>query len=253
MNTGASKFIIKLKSELIKYDLPKYNIVTSKKDIHLLSENSQIIGRLDGVAYYKMTIENFLNLLFLWKGIRVKSPKVLNNVNFFYSNKVINKYLNRYNKLILKKSNKIIFQSFKGQLPNGALEDNIVSIDLSTSIVTHLRIYTDEYIATQKEIIRIANEKAKTKFGSAAILDKKIPQKYKSLRYGIIGIAGNVIEVQYFIDNSLSGYSEFIDLTKNEFTRSKMKQVLKCSSNYGSYDTNANEESIIKNLLKKLY
>lgn len=149
--------------------------------------------------------------------------------------------------------NKIIFQSFKGQLPNGALEDNIVSIDLSTSIVTHLRIYTDEYIATQKEIIRIANEKAKTKFGSAAILDKKIPQKYKSLRYGIIGIAGNVIEVQYFIDNSLSGYSEFIDLTKNEFTRSKMKQVLKCSSNYGSYDTNANEESIIKNLLKKLY
>ena len=32
-----------------------------------------------------------------------------------------------------------------------------------------------------------------------------------------------------------------------------MKQVLKCSSNYGSYDTNANEESIIKNLLKKLY
>lgn len=149
--------------------------------------------------------------------------------------------------------NKIIFQSFKGQLPNGALEDNIVSIDLSTSIVTHLRIYTDEYIATQKEIIRIANEKAKTKFGSAAILDKKIPQKYKSLRYGIIGIAGNVIEVQYFKDNSLSGYSEFIDLTKNEFTRSKMKQVLKCSSNYGSYDTNANEESIIKNLLKKLY
>ena len=149
--------------------------------------------------------------------------------------------------------NKIIFQSFKGQLPNGALEDNIVSIDLSTSIVTHLRIYTDEYIATQKEIIRIANEKAKTKFGSAAILDKTIPQKYKSLRYGIIGIAGNVIEVQYFKDNSLSGYSEFIDLTKNEFTRSKMKQVLKCSSNYGSYDTNANEESIIKNLLKKLY
>ena len=92
--------------------------------------------------------------------------------------------------------NSIIFQYKKGQLPNGAFEDNIISIDLNTSIVTHLRIYTDAYIAKEINGIKKWNESQKLKYGSAAILNKKIPQKYESSKYGIVGIAGNVIEIQ---------------------------------------------------------
>ena len=150
--------------------------------------------------------------------------------------------------------NSIIFQYKKGQLPNGAFEDNIISIDLNTSIVTHLRIHTDAYIAKEINGIKKWNESQTLKYGSAAILNKNIPQKYESFKYGIVGIVGNVIEIQRIKNNSLSGYSEFIDLTKNELDQqARLRRTLKCNSNFANYGTNANEESVIKNLLKKLY
>ena len=82
-----------------------------KQNIQNLNSKLLKIGRLDGVAYYRFTLENFVNFLFLWKGIRFIYPKQTSNYELYYLTKVLNNYLNRYNKYILEKSDKIVFQS----------------------------------------------------------------------------------------------------------------------------------------------
>lgn len=223
MNTGASKFIIKLKSELIKYDLPKYNIVTSKKDIHLLSENSQIIGRLDGVAYYKMTIENFLNLLFLWKGIRVKSPKVLNNVNFFYSNKVINKYLNRYNKLILKKSNKIIFQSllsFNMHKKFVNFENNNYKIIFNGAKKNFKNNYN---LTKQISFVITSNFRPVKRLRDALILINKLKKKIPNVNLHVIG------KIDSITASSILNIDHSSIIYHNELKENEMFEIYKKS------------------------
>ena len=111
MKSGAEKFINKLENELIKFDLPLYHIITSQKNIENLNSKFLKIGRLDGVAYYRFTIENFANFLFLWKGIKLIFPKTCSNYELRFLTKTLNNYLNRYNKYILEKSDKIVFQS----------------------------------------------------------------------------------------------------------------------------------------------
>ena len=111
MKSGAEKFINKLENELNKLDLPRYHLITSKQNIQNLNSKLLKIGRLDGVAYYRFTLENFVNFLFLWKGIRFIYPKQTSNYELYYLTKVLNNYLNRYNKYILEKSDKIVFQS----------------------------------------------------------------------------------------------------------------------------------------------
>ena len=44
-------------------------------------------------------------------GIRFIYPKQTSNYELYYLTKVLNNYLNRYNKYILEKSDKIVFQS----------------------------------------------------------------------------------------------------------------------------------------------
>ena len=113
MGRGPENFLSRLNRALEKYDLPSYVIVNPHpKLLRLLYEKDKVkVGRLDGAIYYKITQENFFNLVYQRRGKQIQAIKNIPQKVLDWSNYPINRYLNRSNRALLKKSDVIVYQS----------------------------------------------------------------------------------------------------------------------------------------------
>lgn len=112
--SGASKFLERLDQEFKKKKIKKdFDIYLPNQEYKkkLISSNKLInIARLDGVAHFKFTAENFKNFAKLRYNLNLFNP-LNKNFEIKLFNKIANKYLNRFNQFIINNCDGIVFQS----------------------------------------------------------------------------------------------------------------------------------------------
>ena len=110
---GPEIFLERLKIELNQFQLEQYKIFIPLKNsvTDIKNFNGLKIGRLDGAIYFKYTSNSFFNLIKQRKNRKISIIKFIPNFIFSLLQSKINSYLNRYNSLILRESDIIVFQS----------------------------------------------------------------------------------------------------------------------------------------------
>lgn len=110
---GPEIFLERLKIELNKFGLKQYKIFIPLKNsvTDIKNFNGLKIGRLDGAIYFKYNSNSFFNLIKQRKNRKISIIKFIPNFIFSLLQSKINSYLNRYNSLILRESDVIVFQS----------------------------------------------------------------------------------------------------------------------------------------------
>ena len=118
MISGANKFLSRLSAELEAYDLPAFYILSpNKESIKSLynkkkfTKKINVLARLDGCSHVKFNYENLRNFSFLWKGWPLPKLDFISNHESAKVTKLINLYLNRFNRKAIKSSDIVIFQS----------------------------------------------------------------------------------------------------------------------------------------------
>jgi len=114
--SGPKNFINRVKDELINYELCRFDIINpSPLDVKLLNRQDILkVGRLDGAIYYKATSRNVFNLIRQRRERFTKYFQFLNYIpksSVVVLNNVLNSHLNRFSRIVQKKSNIVVFQS----------------------------------------------------------------------------------------------------------------------------------------------
>jgi len=111
--SGPVNFLNRLQVELQKHDLPRYHIINPHpKNLPLLEDDNAVkVGRLDGAYYYKTTPLNLYNFIRQNKGVNLPLIKKIPYKLSMLLNKPFNDYLNRSNRMIMNRSNLLVFQS----------------------------------------------------------------------------------------------------------------------------------------------
>jgi glycosyltransferase involved in cell wall biosynthesis len=112
---GSSIFLKNLKIQLDNnLNIKPYKIIIPKKNFKLPNKGEKIIARFDGITHYKFTIISLYNFMKLrkLKFLPLLNTKILNShKSSFIIDKLINKYLSRFDISLYKHLDLAVYQS----------------------------------------------------------------------------------------------------------------------------------------------